>query len=73
MKGETILSSLATALVMENEQKNITFQMRCPEAWLERVRIAAERLNISAASYIRMVTTIHMDKEEIPQPKKPKK
>lgn len=57
----------------DTDPKNITFQMRCPQSWLDRVSVAAEALNISNASYIRMVVTQRMDADNVPPPKKPKR
>ncbi len=63
----------AGVLMADTDPKNVTFQMRCPRAWIERVTQAAEALNISAASYIRLVVTQRMDSDNVPPPKKPKR
>lgn len=55
------------------KQPTVMFQARHSEEFMERVKAAAERLNISAASYIRMVVTQRMDQDNVPHPKPPKK
>lgn len=60
--------------LLMDERKSIPFQIKCEPAWLDRVKFAADQLGISAASYIRMVTTQRMDADNVPRPKqKPKR
>lgn len=62
------------------ERKDVPFQIRCAQSWLDRVQESAEALGLSAAAYIRMVVTQRMDQDgapkkdaaEKPKPRKPK-
>ena len=55
--------------VTPNEDKTIAYQLRCKESWMERIRIAAQSIGLSPASYVRMILTKQMDADGIPQAK----
>jgi hypothetical protein len=60
------------------ERKDVPFQIRCAQSWLDRVQEAADALELSAAAYIRMVVTQRMDQDGVAKrdhsaPKKPRK
>lgn len=48
------------------------FQARHSKQFMDRLQAAAEQLNISAASYIRMVVTQRMDQDGVPGARSPK-
>jgi hypothetical protein len=52
---------------MASERMDVPFQIRCPRSWLDRLEIAAELKGISAAAYIRMVTSERMDADGVPR------
>lgn len=55
------MPTTVTALMADPAKKDIPFQIRCTEAWLERVKEKAEVIGLSAAAYIRMIVSQHMD------------
>lgn len=65
-----------TELPMTFERKDVPFQIRCSRSWLDRLEQAADKLGLSAASYIRMTMTRQMALDGFPPddtlpPKKP--
>lgn len=66
------MSVQAAEQPMADERKEFPFQIRCTHSWLDRVKGAADKLGMSAASYIRMAVTQRMDADDVPHPKPPR-
>lgn len=48
------------------QKKSVAYQIRCTRDWIDRVERAANALEMSAAAYIRMVTTERMNHDNVP-------
>ena len=65
------MNLLATGKDMTEERQAVTFQIKCAESWLDRVKMAADKKGLAAAAYIRMVVSERMDLDSVPDQKPP--